>query len=461
MIRMELPNDVKCVSDAAVFASELSTKYGVAKDKANLVCFMVESALEMRINELAERDSTVTMELEERASEFVIRIMDKGFPYVLTPYQREVFRKSNLGRLIFEQLGIGGQRLTFYIKQEPGYVMPNPPAPREEVLEDSEVSCRRTQPDPEDIIEAIRCLYEVYRYEYVHQELYHTEQFMKMLKSGKYVSILAENAHHQVLGHMALQEHDWFPGLREMCNLVVKPMARGLGLSNLLSDEGVNIAIQEDAGNLYGMPVLYHPISQKLLDNAGFIPCGVYASIMDMSAIKGHEDDNRRADVAVCIRWIGQPTARVLYLPKECAEFVQGVFDAADVPFERGVGKGAAHEAASVSHCIDAVNRTLSVKIDAIGPDLYERLESWQLKNDLADLKTATVYLNAREPEAPECYRYFREKGFSFTGCLPGGAQGDYLLLQRLEGHAFERDSVVLLPNYENMVNRLYQINSI
>lgn len=461
MLRMELPNDIRCVADTAAFVSDLSKMYGVAKSKTGAVRFMVETALEMRVNELADQDSTVTVELEERASEFAIRIADKGLPYVLSEYQKEVFRRSELGRMVFEQLGIDGQRLTFFVKQERGYVMPDLPSVREELLEDEEVTCRLTQPNPEDIIEAIRCLYEVYRYEYIHQELYHTEQFEKLLRSGTYVSMLAENAHHQVVGYMALQEHDWFPGLREACSLVVKPMARGLGLSSLLSSELFSVAIEEDAGNLYGMPVLHHAVSQKLLSNAEFVPCGLYANIMDMSGFEGHEDDGGKCSVAFCFYRVGRAASHMLYLPEECAAFVEGVFGAAGMPFERGTEKGIAHEASSIAHCVDTIYRSLSVKIDAIGPDLYERLEAWQLNNSQADLDVAIVYLNARDPEAPECYRYFREMGFVFTGCLPGGLQGDYLLLQHLNGHPFNRDGSVLLPDYADMLDRLYQINRI
>ena len=149
MLRMEMSNDMRCVEDAASFVSSLATKYGVEAKKASTVRFMVETALEVRAKELAEQNAAVTIELDERASEFVIRIMDKGLPYVISPYQKEVFRKSNLGRMLFEQLGAEGQRLTFFVKQEHDYVMPEPPAPLEETLEDREVTCRRTQPTPE------------------------------------------------------------------------------------------------------------------------------------------------------------------------------------------------------------------------------------------------------------------------------------------------------------------------
>ena len=459
MIRMELPNDMRCVADTAAFVADLSQRYGVAKEKAPFVRFMTEAALELRIKGLADQKATVTMEMEERASDFVVRITDKGYPYVLTPYQREVFRRSNLGRLLFEQLGSDGQRLTFLIRQDHGYVMSEPPAPREETLADREVICRRTQPDPEDIIEAITCLYEVYRYEYIHQELYHTDEFERLLESGKYVSVLAENAHHQVLGHAALEEREWFPGIREICNLVVKPMARRLGLSNLLCDELVDIAVREDAGNLYGMPVLYHPITQKLFNKAKLLPCGLYANFSDISVVKGYEDNKGRLSVAMCFRRVGQANCRTLYLPEECAGFVQEMYDELGLPMRRAAGGDAVHDVSAVSRCISTSDHKLEIKIDAIGPDLRDRLESWWQQGDLDGYKVVMVYLNVCDPQAPTFYEYFREHGFVFTGCLPGSSQGDYLLLQNLFGNTFDRDNVALLPNYEELVERLYQIN--
>lgn len=147
-------------------------------------------------------------------------------------------------------------------------------------------------------------------------------------------------------------------------------------------------------------------------------------------------------------------------MPDECAGFVKDVYDTAGLPFEQSVEEGFAHEASSIMQSIDTLARSLSVKIDAIGPELYDRLDAWQLNNDLADLDVATLYLNARDPKAPECYRYFRERGFVFTGCLPGSTSGDYLLLQHLNGRPFDREGAVLLPNYADMIERLYQINS-
>ena len=237
---------------------------------------------------------------------------------------------------------------------------------------------------------------------------------------------------------------------------MVKPIARGLGLSNLLCNELLDIATSENAYNLYAEPVLYHPISQKLLNNVEFVPCGLYANLLDMNCIEGFEDDEGKCSVAFCFHKVGQKTSHALYLPEECAEFVRDIYDAAEMPFEQGMETDFAHEVSSIMQSIDTVHRSLAIKIGAIGPDVYDRLDAWQLQNDKADLDVAILYLNNRDPQAPECYRFFRERGFVFTGYLPGSANGDYLLLQHLNGRPFNREGAVLLPNYADMIERLY-----
>ena len=131
---------------------------------------------------------------------------------------------------------------------------------------DTDVTFHLTSDSDEDIIRAIQCIYAVYGYNYIHQQFYHIDIFKKQLQSEKYISLLAENKHHQALGHIAAEEHDWLSGIMELCNLVVKPCARGLNLAGRLEKEIIKIANQKHIVGLYGMPVMFHPISQKLLD---------------------------------------------------------------------------------------------------------------------------------------------------------------------------------------------------
>ena len=135
MIHIELTDDPRYAYDVASFLANMATSFGVDKSKINALTFLLEAVLDMRMDQLGSLGATLTLDAYEQSSEFIVSITDMGVPYSPTQNQRHIFRNSNLGRLTFEQLGIeGGQRLSFHIRQQHGYVIPEPPQRREEAL---------------------------------------------------------------------------------------------------------------------------------------------------------------------------------------------------------------------------------------------------------------------------------------------------------------------------------------
>ena len=61
------------------------------------------------------------------------------------------------------------------------------------------------------------------------------------------------------------------------------------------------------------------------------------------------------------------------------------------------------------------------------------------------------------DPLCQECYEYCRERGFIFTGCVPGGDM-DLLIVQYLK-YTIDRDYIQAEPNYAEIIDRLYEIN--
>ncbi|MDO4538972.1 MAG: GNAT family N-acetyltransferase, partial [Coriobacteriales bacterium] len=361
----------------------------------------------------------------------------------------------------FEQLGAGGQRITLEFRLGMNSAEPQILKPQMEELLDRNFSCRLTKDTDRDIVEVIRCIYYSYGYEYVHQEIYHAGEFKKMLHGGKYLSLLAENEHGQVVGHTALSEHDWFAGMSELCNLVVVPNARGNNIARLLMQASLDLCEQEKLNALYGMPVMFHPISQKLLDSHDFTPCGMCFHLCPASASKQFGDGTNRFDVAFTVRIRERQATHTLYLPDETSSFVCDIFDREQVPYTV-VDASRVEPAADksiMSYAVDGVSKKLEIKVDQMGRDLPERLKSLPFEKDIDSMEMLMVYLNMNDPGCGVCYAALRELGFIFTGCLPGSKDGDYLLLQHLMGKEIVRENMVTTPAYASMLERLYAIN--
>lgn len=61
------------------------------------------------------------------------------------------------------------------------------------------------------------------------------------------------------------------------------------------------------------------------------------------------------------------------------------------------------------------------------------------------------------DPLCPEFYDWLRSRGFIFTGCVPGGT-GDLIAMEHLR-HPIYRDYLCIEPDYEKILDRLYEIN--
>ena len=456
MIKIEMPYDIRLISGTALWLSEVAEKYGVSAAGAASLCFVVENTLERRVQDPSREARVFTVTLEDHAKTVSVSITDKGEPYVLSEKQREILRKGLVSSYSFEQLAIDGQCLRFDAEKEAGAeTEPLTPESEEETLLDTDVRCRLTGTDDEDILRAIRVIYSNYGFRYVHQDIYQHEHFRAALLSGKYVSILAENAHGQTIGHLALDEHEWFPGIPELCNLVVKDFARGLKASGLLAAFALEAGRSKQFEALYGMPVIHHPVSQKLLNRHGFTACGFYFHLAP-SSIKGPEDDDgNRLDAAICVDILNKEKLHALYPPAECADFVRGIFEAEGAAYELLPEGESPRPETVLSYRLDAVNKSLELRVDNVGRDFAGSLAALEVPEDVDLTEVVMIYLNMNDPGCPAACRYYRERGCIFTGCLPGSSAGDYLLLQHLKSAPIVQEKMVLEPNYREMLDRL------
>ena len=458
MLKLKLRDDKRLVADTAVFLSRIARNFGVSPQREQMLCFVLETLLEKRMDQLNENNPYVIVEMQESAAGLKISIADKGIPYVLSENQKKLLRNGLADLFIMEQLGADGQRLTLCFRQSDDIIRE---LGKEKIsLLDSETDCELTGTEDEDIIEAIRCIYAVYGYDYVHPQLYHIDHFRERLNSGKYISVLCKNAHSQSLGHVALDELDEFPGVMEFCNLVVKPYSRGLGVAGKLTKAVLDAGKTCKTRGLFSRPVMQHTATQKILDRVGFIPCGMYFNAMGTDQVTDKElrKRNTRLHWAFSIVAFDREREHILYLPDECRDFVLDRFDRSRMNYRIAEDGPDAPDRSEISYHVNNAARTIDIIINSIGSDFEQRMDAFRNEKETDLIESIFVYLSMNDPSCPECYRYFRDNGYIFTGCLPGSTAGDYILLEDLRNKPIERSTIVAEPEYENMLNRLYSM---
>lgn len=463
LIRLKMLCDPTLIPDTALYLSKIAECYGVAERRAHMACFVVETILEVRMEEANKKDPYLLLELKKDVDKVLISVADRGTPYVLTDYQKRILRKGLVDSFFFEQLGVEGQRITigYRLNVEDGTAAAPFIVEKEEEWQNTDFACRPTIDQDEDIVNVIQCIYTSYGYNYIHQELYNVDIFREMLQSGRYISVLAENDFHQVAGHIAIEEHSWFPGIMEVCNLVVKPSVRGKNISGSLVEAIVSLGKERNLSGLYSMPAMFHPISQRLATQNGFYPCGMYFHLLGASAAGEYGDGSSRLSAAFSVHIYEVEKVHILYLPEESAEFVENVFEQEHMSYASKAGYLDSSAKTSLSYNYETFSRRLEIKIDQVGSDMEEVLKDLLTREESEMVEVIMAYLNVNDPGCPACYRFLRECGLIFTGCLPGSRTKDYLMMQHLRGRTLDKSRLVAEPDYQEMLDRLYEINGL
>ena len=330
-------------------------------------------------------------------------------------------------------------------------------------LTNREFTCRLVTDDQEDIVKALECIYSHYKYDYLHQALYDVDYFKEILQGGRYVAAVAENKDGQIMGFGALDAHPWFDGLMEMGGLVVNPIARGLGLGDMLDDYRVEIGRTRGVRGLFATPVMPNPASQKLLSRHGYIPTGMYFHAGGPESLGASGDGFHPMDCGFSVYIYDKETEHVLYVPDEIKDFVRDIFGEVGLKYrfaEAGEGGEIAGEDAAgtdldLNH--EVVSKLLEVRLRNISPDFREKIDALPYFDEGSETVALMMLLCMNEPMCPECYEYLRSCGFIFSGLVPGGEQ-DLIVMQHLR-HPIYRDFLHIEPDYERVLDMLYEVN--
>lgn len=451
-----IPSEIN-IPTVARFIEDTVKPIGLTDHQSVLLCFAVESLLELRLRELGRDEPYVEISVTKNMEDICIAVRDKGTPYILTDNQRRILSRGLADSYRLEQLGSEGQRMSIYLKTVQDAEL-DFPEQEDETLLDTQFSIAPVQMDEQDVNEAIRCLYAVYGYEYLHQALYHVDHFRDVLTDGSFVASLVRNGHGQVLAMGALAWDADFPGLYEVSALATKPFARRQGVANRLVSHLLERMETLDANGIYACPVAYHTATQKICTASGMTPSGFMLHGFPPTSVGSFRDGDRRLDYAVCVHIRSSEQEHILYLPEEARALSVEIMEAEHLRYRLAVPDGFAPET-RVSYAVDTFTSTTYITIDAAAEDFVSRIESILSDKAVSGCELLALFLNIEQPGAPAAYATLRERGFLFTGCFPGSNNGVYLNMEHLMGIPFERDKIQVTPEYGALLDRLLEIN--
>ena len=178
--------------------------------------------------------------------------------------------------------------------------------------------------------------------------------------------------------------------------------------------------------------VMYHDITEKLIDRLGLVPCGLIlqkilvANYSNISyAVKGK---NLKYTSVFAVTKVLQNDAGKIYLPVEHQNFTEKIYSALKVHHEiinykinlKGESKIEVEDAPA--------QKTTSIYVDNSGMDLAEKIS--EIENARRDeLQTYNLYLNISDKKAVAAYEILRGMGYFFAGIKPLGGSHEVMIL--------------------------------
>lgn len=458
LLEITLKNNKKIIPEISSFISESANKLGLDKKKSTFLCFTLETLLELRTSAISEENPQIKLSVIDNGSYFKISVTDLGEPYILTKNQQAILKKGLVDKYSFEQLGRKGQCFSFTFNYTPKINTEELEPKKEETLLDENFSFDILPSADEEILEAIKCIYASYGYQYFHQHLYSVESFKKYVKGNTYVPIICKNEHKQVMCYCALDENQWFKGIPEFSNLVTKPLARGKKLATRIFTKTEEVAKNLSYEGIHVSAVAYHPYTQKLCNKFNYTPCAIEYAINPPDTI-GPTTPGRSSCV-LCVKIFNKQKKHTIFVSEECKNMVDSIFKSEELNYEINTTGINLLTDSSIDYIIDSDTDNCFIKVDRCGEEFEKEFSKIIKSEEVLSMDVTTVNLCMNHPSAISGYNILKKLGFICTGILPGSKNGDFLIMQSFK-EIPDFNNIVLEDNYKKLAKEVKGINNL
>lgn len=289
-----------------------------------------------------------------------------------------------------------------------------------------------------------RLFREVYGEAYPIRTYYLPDQLIEENAAGHIISSVARTSTGEVVGHDALVLLDSANKVYENAAGAVLPAFRGHRVfPRLFRHSIVDASKRFGVETIIGEPVCSHPHVQKMCLDLEFIELGLEVDLMPAAAyIMDPSTSGRVSVLQGCFMY--KPTAQTAHIPliyRDELEYLYTdlkvertfVYSRSDLPAERSSrGRVNIFELAQVAR----------IAIDSIGPDFDSFIAHMENEARAKGMQIFHVWLPLASPFAPMATDILRGHGYFLGGMLPGLANGDGLLMQKVSQE----------PNWEGIV---------
>jgi serine/threonine-protein kinase RsbW len=165
-------------------------------------------------------------------------------------------------------------------------------------------------------------------------------------------------------------------------------------------------------------------------------------------AFKGiAEEVGGRRSVIVGFKYLKPPAPALVHAPTRHRDMIARIYESLGAPatFAGGgeaVVAGGAPEASVLHVAVNTSRSVATIRVPVYGRDLERRIHDEMHRLRREDVKVMDVFLNLGSPGTDIVATALEKAGFVFTGLIPGGPSGDWLVLQYFNGVVVDYDAI-------------------
>ena len=310
------------------------------------------------------------------------------------------------------------------------------------------VKFRLFKPNEAEIL--IKCIKDEYGDSYFKRDFYNPEYLKHAAESGHIKFLVAQLDNGEIIGMMALKR---FLPQEDMCEIaseIFLKKYRGFKMAYPFFRYALReIHRMKNVSAIYCLPVVFHDISQKLMERIQLEPCGFIFGVFLMPEIQHSYkfDENIKQPQGVMIRKLCKKDAGKIYLPLEYNEIAKNIYDSLGVKyqienkFEKLIGKS------EIIFENEEIQYNCKIEVRTAGADLIERLEKIQAQF-AAQYQTFNVFLNISDPKSIAAYHELTKIGYFFTGFQPLCSEREIMILHNPQNLTINMQTLSLTPKF-------------
>ena len=307
------------------------------------------------------------------------------------------------------------------------------------------ITLRKFQPN--DAEKIVNLIHDEYGESYFKPNFYNPQYLIDENEIKKIIFLVAECENGDIVGVLSLNPKD------KICDIatgIVLKKYRGYNIMwhifNYAVDEIKNMK-NIHAG--YCKTVLYHVVTQRLMEKINFVPCGFMMSEFFTSDTEHsyQKDDNIKHPHGILVRRMQIESPKIIYLPQEHTEIAKKIYSKLNLKCKIKNELNNLSGKSEISYNNDESQNSCTIKILSSGEDLITKINEIQSKFT-AKYQTFNILLNICDKKSVLAYNELLKLNYFFTGFLPLFNDIEIMILHNKMNVPFNFDSLILTEKF-------------